>query len=119
MRVDARSKVEKLLTSFDPGAEGFESFLDAAKAPVDLRDIANFGFPISTQGGNQQGHARSNIGASEFCPPEFIRAQNHRAVGVAKDNPGAHFKEAVDEKKAGLEKLLMNEDSAFALGGGD
>ena len=118
MRGDARSKVEKFLTSFDPGAEGFESFLDAAKAPVDLRDIANLGFPISTQSGNQQGHARSNIGTGEFCSPEFIRSQNYRPVGIAENDPSTHLQESVDEKESRFKEFFMNQYRTSALGGG-
>ena len=45
MREDAGSEPAPL-SAFDLGAEGLEAFLDTAKPAVDLRDVADLGFPI-------------------------------------------------------------------------
>ena len=38
---------------------------------------------------------------------------------VTQNDPGAHFEKTVDKKEAGFEQFFVNQDRAFALGGGD
>ena len=103
----------------DLGAEGTKTLLDSAEAPVDLSDIPNLGFTIGTKRGDEKSHSRTYVRAGELCSAKFVGAQNHRSVGITKNDAGAHFQKAIDEKEAGFKKLFMNQHRALALGGGD
>ncbi len=100
-------------------AESAEAFFDSAEAAVDLRDVPNFRFPFRAQGGDEESHARADVGAGELGAAKFIGAKYHGAVGIAKNDAGTHFEKSVHKEEAGFEKFLVDKDGAFALGGGD
>ena len=94
-----------------------ETMLDIFIAPVDLRDIVYTTFPICTHGSDKQGNPCTNIGAAHPSSPERLglaMTYDNGAVGVAKDDLGAHVNELINKKQPALKHFLVEKHAALA-----
>ena len=107
------------IDTVDLGAEGAQLLVDLLVATVDLLNVADGGDAVGGEGGENEGHAGADVGAGDRLADQTAGTDDDGAMRVAEDDLRAHGDELVDEVETALVHLLMDDDGAFGLGGGD
>src|SRR3989441_659232 len=105
--------------SLDLRSQRPEPLIDPLVAALDLADVVDHRVPLGGERRQQHRHPRPDVGALDHLPAQRRRPRDHRAVGVAQHDAGAHADQLVHEKQARLEQLFEHQQQPLALRGDD
>src|SRR5688572_10989436 len=113
------STATTLLDARDLRAKGAKSLVDALVSSLDLTNVVDRAGATRAECSEQHGHPGADIRRFHGGPTQRRGPGHQRAVRVAEHDARAHPDELVDEEHPRLEHLLVHQDEALALRGGD
>ena len=97
------------IVAFDVGAEAPQLGLQVLIAAVDLDDVADLADAIGCQGGDNQCHAGSDVGADHLAAAEGRWPDDDGPVWVAQDDLCTHRDQLVGKVQATFEHLVVDQ----------